>query len=123
MAHNESVKLGFLFGWGIVIYAVMYLAWSGLVLYGVSGGILARLFMLTLLVMVMTLAGRSLMRERWEDILPYSLSWLCIVFFFDIFFAVRTSGLEIFTDPNIWLTYALIVFVPIISPRSRLTPS
>ncbi len=119
MTHNTRVKLDLLFGWGIAIYAVMYLLASGLFLYGLSGSMIGRVAMLAALLVIATVAGRSLKLSKWEDILPYSLAWLGITILFDVFFAAHAQGFEIFLDPGIWFGYSLVIFVPLLAPHTR----
>ncbi len=116
------MKYGTLVGWGIVIYAVMALAWSGIVIYGFAGTFLARLFELLVLTFVATIAGRALRHHSWKDILPYSLAWALMMAVFDALFSVPFAGWAIYADWNLWLGYALVALVPLIAPKTRIHP-
>lgn len=111
------MKYGLLVGWGIVIYAVMFLAWSGLAMYGLVGT-LSRAFLLILLVVLTAIAGRSLRLSLWTDIAPYSVLWAIIMALFDSIFIVPYGGWDIiFNDPSLWVGYAVVVIVPLIAPK------
>jgi hypothetical protein len=116
------MKYGALVGWGIVIYAVMSLAWSGIVIYGFAGTLLARLLELLVLVIVATIAGRSLKLHSWKDIVPYSLAWALMMAALDAVFSVPFAGWAIYADWNLWLGYALVALVPLIAPKTRMHP-
>lgn len=116
------MKYGALVGWGIVIYAVMSLAWSGLAIYGFTGGILPRIVELLVLLVVATVAGRSLKFRSWKDVVPYSIGWALIAILLDGIFSVPLTGWRIYADWNIWFGYALLVLVPLIAPFLRKVP-
>ena len=117
------VKYGALLGWGVVIYAVMFLAWSLFVTYGFVEGVLPRIAGLLTLIAVALSAGRSLRMATWKDILPYAFGWTLIVIAFDMLLSVPFTGWQLFTDWNVWVGYALVVIVPILSPYTRRQPS
>ena len=114
------MKYGALLGWGICIYAIMALVWSGLVMYGFAGTIVARGLELFVLIVVATIAGRSLRFHSWKDILPYPLCWAIVVGFLDVVYSVPFGGWEIYSDWNIWVGYALVVLVPLIGPYTHM---
>lgn len=113
------MKYGALAGWGIVIYAIMYLTWSIFVQYGFNIGILPRVISLLTLIAITTIAARSLRALSWKDILPYSAFWLLEIIALDILLSVPYTGWALFSDWNIWVGYALVVFVPLLAPLAR----
>lgn len=113
------MKYGAYVGWGVVIYAVMFLLWSGFVTYGLAGNVFSRIVGLVVLVGVATIAGRALRLPIWHDILPYSLSWGVVVGLLDMLFSVPFGGWQIYADWNIWIGYALVVIVPLFAPLTR----
>lgn len=113
------MKFGSLVGWGIVLYAIMFLTFSGFVLYGFVGGWMPRVCALVILIIVATIAGRSLRAHTWLDILPYSISWMVIVGLLDAVFSVPYSGWHMYSDPNIWVGYLLVAVVPLLAPYTR----
>jgi hypothetical protein len=115
----DGMKYGAYVGWGIVIYAVMFLLWSGFVTYGFAGNIVSRVAGLIVLISIATIAGRALRLPRWQDILPYSLAWGVVVGLLDMALSVPFGGWEIYADWNIWVGYLLVVVVPLFAPMTR----
>ncbi len=113
------MKWSIAFGWGIVIYAVMALVWSSIVLYGFSGTLVARVVELLVLIIVTTVAGRSLHFNSWKDIFPYSFLWAVIAVALDLVYNAPGVGWNISTDWKVWVGYALIVTVPLLAPMTR----
>ncbi len=101
-------------GWGIVIYAIVYLVWSGLVIHGLAGSITARIGVLAALLAVVTLATRSLGYTEVRDVVPHAIGWVLIVGIMDAIFAVPYAGWSLYTDWNMWVGYLLVLFVPVI---------
>jgi len=113
--------------WGIVIYAILYLTWSGFAAYGFTAGIAPRLCELVVLVIVATIAGRSLHFNSWKDIIPYSFGWAVIAFAIDTILTLPFSGLAMYSNWNLWVGYALVMLLPLAAPQTRVfveeTPS
>jgi hypothetical protein len=105
-------------GWGIVLYAVMYLVWSGFILYGFVGAP-ARIIGLISLIGLSLIAGRSLRLSSWKDVLPYSIAWAVIIGILDAVFSVPYSGWQVYADWNLWVGYGLVVLVPLFAPYMR----
>jgi len=87
----SMIKYGALFGWGIVIYSVVFLVWSGFIAYGFVGGLAPALMAFLALIIVATIAGHSLHLHSWKDILPYSIAWAVMIALLDAVFAVPFS--------------------------------
>lgn len=102
------------------MYAVMYLLWSGFLIYGLAATPLARIIMLFALCMLALLAGRSIKAKSWEDVVPYSLSWVVTTIALDALFAGHVTGPGIFLDPNLWFGYLMIAIIPLAGPYTRL---
>ena len=116
MRHNRGMRfrIGALFGWGIVIYAVMFLLWSVFVTYGFVEGMAPRIFGLVILVVLAVLAGRSLKASTWYDIIPYSVCWGLIMAVFDVVMSVPFAGWQIFLDWNVWFGYGVVALAPLL---------
>ncbi|MDO8561581.1 MAG: hypothetical protein Q7S05_02015 [bacterium] len=106
-------KYGALFGWGIVIYAIVFLVWSGFIAYGFVEGLAPTLMSYLVLVVVAAIAGNSLHLRSWKDILPYSLAWAAFIAILDAVFAVPFTGWGIYSDPNVLMGYFLVIVVPL----------
>ena len=113
------MKYRAVFGWGLVIYAMMSLAWSAVVVYDLAGSFISSLIGLGVLVVVTTIAARSLHFHSWEDILPYSFLWGLITVLLDILLNVPTTGWQTFSNWSVWFGYALVVIVPLFAPWTR----
>ena len=106
--------------WGIVIYAIMYLFSSGLAMYGFSAGLAAIFCRLLVLVIIATIAGRSLKFNSWKDILPYSFFWALTVVALDAVFTLPFSGTVMYENANLWVGYALVMLLPLAAPQTRI---
>jgi uncharacterized PurR-regulated membrane protein YhhQ (DUF165 family) len=113
------MRYGALLGWGIVVYAVMFLAVSIFAVYGLAGSLTARLLGLFVLIVVSTIAGRSLHFKSSLDILPYSIGWMVVVALLDASFAFPFRAWTIYMDWNLWLGYGLVVLIPLLTPYER----
>ena len=115
------MKYGALLGWGIVIYAVMSLLWSGLVIYGMADSLLSLVIRLCALIFIASIAGRSLRAHSWQDVLPYSVFWAGTMAVLDAVYTVPFSGWSMYTDWRLWVGYALVAIIPLLAPyRHRL---
>ena len=112
-----------LIGWGVIVYAVMFLLWSGFVAYGFVDGILPRLIGMAVLIGIMYKAGKSLPISAWQAALPYALGWVIIVAILDIILSVPFAGWNIFLDWNLWVSYSLIFVVPLIATGTLILPN
>jgi len=108
-----------LFGWGIAIYAVVFLAWSILVIHGYIEGLSPRIALALTLAAVLVVAARDLRMRHWYDVLPYSVGWMLIAFIFDLVCAVSVSGWAVWSDWNIWVGYGMVVILPLIIPSAH----
>src|SRR3989344_6245338 len=108
-----TVRVGSLLGWGVVIYALMYLLWSAFVTYGFIDGLLPRVVGFVVLVIVCIIAGRSLHAHSWRDVLPYSFAWGIMMAALDVVMSVPFAGWEVYADPNVWFGYAVVVVAPL----------
>ncbi|HTR19090.1 MAG TPA: hypothetical protein VMH91_03915 [Candidatus Paceibacterota bacterium] len=109
------MKLGALLGWGVVIYAILSLVWSGMTEYGWTDGVLPFLGEVVTLLVVCMWAGSALKFRSWKDVLPYSIGWALIAAALDAVFIVPLNGLAVFTDVSTWGGYLLIALVPLLS--------
>ena len=116
------MKYGALFGWGIVIYAIMSLLWSGLVIYGIAATSASLFIRLCALIVLATIAGRSLRFHSWKDILPYSIFWALMMAGLDAIYTVPFSGWALYTDWYLWVGYGLVAAVPLLAPLLRPLP-
>jgi hypothetical protein len=115
------MRFAAMLGWGIAIYAIVFLTWSGLVIHGFTGSPLSQVIVLGALIAVAIIGGRSLGFRSWKDILPYSFSWMVIVALLDAVYAVPYAGWGLYLDWNIWVGYLLVLVVPLLAVVLRRT--
>lgn len=115
------MQLKLVFGWAVAIYAVVFLAWSGFLAYGLGGTLFARLGSLAALVIVTTVAARSIGRQTWQEMLPYSAAWAGVIAVLDGLYTAPFTGLAVYADINVWIGYALVVLVPLASAKNART--
>ena len=115
VVHNEYMDLGARIGWGIVIYAVAFLAWAGVNIYGFTQGSDAYLAELLALVIVCLWAGSELKFRSWKDIFPYSFGWALIFAALDALFVVPMQGWGWYGHWTTWILYAAVVLLPLLS--------
>lgn len=121
MRDNKRMRLS-PFTWGIGIYAVLSLLWSGFVIYGVSSGIIPRLVELLILLILSTSAGRALRMRNWKDILPYSFVWGIEAALLDAIYTVPFSGWALYQNIFLWFGYMIVVIVPLAAVIFRKEP-
>jgi hypothetical protein len=114
VVHNREVKWGLLAGWGIAIYAFIFLLWNILVIYGYVGGMLPRLVLTIALIAVLILAAHNLHLTHWYEMLPYAVGWILIALVLDLICTVPVSGWMVWRDWTIWVGYALMLCVPLL---------
>lgn len=100
-------------GWGIVIYAIMYLAWSGMVIYGLSLGVVSLVARLSVLALITIIAVRAMRLSDPKDIVGNALVWAATAVGLDMIFLVPFSGWALYASWSVWAGYALIVVFPL----------
>ena len=100
-------------GWGIVVYAIMYLAWSGMVIYGLSLGIISLIARLSVLALVTVIAARAMRLGDPKDVVGNALVWAATAIGLDMVFIVPFSGWALYASWSVWAGYALIVVFPL----------
>jgi len=103
------------FGWGVAIYAIMFLFWSTIIVYGIADGLVSSIAGLVVLIFLMYRAGRALKAHAWPTALPYAIGWIVTVAALDSIVSVPFAGWGIFLDPNLWISYAVILIVPLLT--------
>ena len=99
-------------GWGVIIYAIMYLAWSGMVIYGFSLGIVSLVARLAVLALVTIIATRAMRLMNMKDVVGHALVWAAVAIGLDMVYLVPFSGWALYASWSVWAGYALIVVFP-----------
>lgn len=102
-----------LFGWGIVVYAILYLLVAALSLYSLYPSLVSRIVTVIVLTFMLLIAGISLRVTTVKDVLPYSLFWMLEVIALDAVFTVPFIGWQLYLDWNVWVGYVLVALVPL----------
>ncbi len=114
VAHNEHMNLRALIGWGIVIYATLYLVWSALAIHNLSGNFLSRIVIFATLITVAAIATRALRLSTERDVAPFAIGWVVVAMLLDAIIVVPGAGWAIYTNWNLWVGYVLLLLVPLI---------
>lgn len=112
------MQLGTRVGWGVVIYAILFLVTSTMAVYGWSG-LVPSLAGLLVLLIVCVWAGWQLKFHAWTDILSYSIGWAIIALALDAVVAVPDQGWGLYSEWTAWAGYLLIVLLPLLSVPLR----
>jgi hypothetical protein len=113
------MDLGARIGWGIVIYAVVFLVWTGTGIYGFTQGVEPYIAELLALIIVCLWAGSELKFRTWKDIFPYSFGWAVIAVALDALYVVPLQGWGWYEQWATWISYALIALLPLLSVYLR----
>lgn len=106
-------------GWGIMVYAIMYLAWSGLVIYGFSLGILSLFARLAVLAIITGIAVSSLRLMDWKDVVPHASIWAIVAILLDGLYLVPFTGWGLYASWSVWFGYMLVILIPVVIVRVR----
>jgi hypothetical protein len=109
-------------GWGVVLYASMYLAFALLATYGYAGTLTARISMLAVLLFTTLIATRTLSHLNKADKVPYACMWVLTIAALDALFAAPTGSWAVFADPNLWIGYGLVFATPLVAPLAAHAP-
>jgi CTP:molybdopterin cytidylyltransferase MocA len=91
--------------------------------YGWTAGIEPRIVEAIVLFVACIAAGQSLRMRNWKDILPYSIGWAAVAAALDAFLAARFQGWSLYSQWSVWLGYALIATLPLLSVYFRKEPT
>ena len=114
------MKYASVLGWGIAMYAIMSLLWSGFITYGFVNGLTPRIVGSAVLIGLALYAGSKLRLNQWSDILPYSIGWVVVMALLDAIFSVPYAGWQLYMDYNVWIGYAMVLIAPLFAPYVHL---
>ncbi|MDR3571413.1 MAG: hypothetical protein P4L81_04420 [Candidatus Pacebacteria bacterium] len=113
------MDLGRRIGWGVAIYAIVFLVWAGNSIYGWMNNFGAYLFYFLVLLIACLWAGSQLKFRNWKDMLPYSIGWAVIAAALDGIYVVPLQGWGWYQQWQAWSLYVLIVLLPLLSSHLR----
>lgn len=108
-----------LFGWPVLIYAVIFLAMSGFVAYGDTSSLAAKLTSLAITVVLAFLAGRNIKAGSVMEVLKYSVVWVVVVAILDVLLTIPFTGWQYFSSWEAWAGYILLLVVPLFTVRKN----
>lgn len=106
-----------LFGFGVLIWAVVYLAALAFVAYDLMDQLWAKIVVELVAVAVAYLAARNLGIGSAGEIFKYSVSWAVIAFVLDLILTVPFTGWQFFSGWEPYVGYALIILAPLFAGR------
>jgi len=104
-----------LFGWGALIWVVAYIIATAFVAYGIGEGLVMSGVIIVAVALAAYFAGRNVAAPSAGEMLKYSLGWVIIGLVLDGVLTVPFTGWEIFMSWEIWVGYAAILLVPLLS--------
>jgi len=111
-----------LFGFGVMIWAVAYLIATAFVAYGAMDALWAKTVLILVVAVVVFLAGKNLKSASVMNALKYSASWVVIGLILDMILTVPFTGWEIFSTWDLWVSYALVLLLPLLTVQ-KTTPT
>ena len=113
-----------LFGFGVLIYVVVFLIMSGFVAYDMGETLIAKIVALIGVAVVTYIAGRSLQAASRGQIIKYSIGWLVIVVILDVLLTLRfvDSAGEFFSDWSTIAGYIIILLLPLLTVCKSCAP-
>jgi len=106
-----------LFGYGIVSWVVAFMAASIFVAFGSYSGIFMTIVTTGAMLLTVYLLAKSLNISSRKALLKYGFVWALTALLLDLIVTARFTGNEFFYSWQIWVSYALIVFVPTLAPK------
>lgn len=116
------MRWGPLIGWGVVVYAVSTLAWLGLTIWKFDALPGSHAVAYLAVALSALIAGRSMRFASWKDIFPYSLAWTIEFLVLDALYTVPLYGWHIYSDPEAWVLYGIVLLAPLLAPSFRRLP-
>tara|TARA_B100000315_G_C14319694_1_gene470207 strand:+ start:80 stop:418 length:339 start_codon:yes stop_codon:yes gene_type:complete len=106
-----------LFGLGALIWISAYITASLFVAYKAVDALPAKIIIPIVIGIVAYFAGKNLKLKSIKKILPYSIGWLVIGLILDVIMTVPFTGWAIFAQWNLWVGYALILSIPLLTAK------
>ena len=103
-------------GFGVLIWDVVFITDSVLKTFE----ILPSLIMQTIFIIVAIitfLLSENLEIYSEKKIFKYGIAWAAVMIFLDAMVATCCLGWEAFSQYNVWINYAIVVFMPILAVR------
>jgi predicted Na+-dependent transporter len=119
-----------IFGFGVLIYLVIFLIMSGFAAYDMRDTLTAKIITLAAIALVAFWGGKSLNPANMAEALKHSIGWVVIIVVLDALITARFTGFGIFSQWNVLLGYVLVVLTPLLAiakakeaPQTQTPPS
>lgn len=107
--------MGRTLGWGVVIYAILFLAANFTRLYGQWLLGWDRIILLMVLIATLAYASTSLKAYTIHDALPHSLTWMFTAIALDALFILPQSDpITLYGNSDVWVGYILLATLPLV---------
>jgi len=108
-----------LFGFAILIYIATFVVWGALDMADMGESAIFPIATLSTVIIFAYLFGKKVKANSTKEILKYSIGWFVVLLLLDMVFTVPFTGWTIFSQWLIWVGYASVVFVPILTVRKK----
>lgn len=107
-------------GFGAIIYGVAFIVASAFIGFGITSenSLVQGVTMLAVSTAAFLLA-KNLNFADSNEMLKYSFSWVIVGLILDALITTRFTGWEFFYRLDIWLSYALILLVPLLALKPK----
>jgi len=113
---NKYCKL---FGYGGVIWGVAFIVISIFIGFKVTSQIITQGITTLAVLITAFLLARSLNVSTVKEMLKYSFSWVIVGLILDAVVTTRFTGWSFFSHWYIWLSYALILVIPLLAVKKE----
>jgi|GEM_PF-1568782 len=100
-------------GYGVAIWAIIYLVATGFVAYNVMDSFGAKIVMIIIVAGLAVWAGTKIQEQSSAKVMRYTVSWVMIGLILDLILTVPFTGVSIFGDWSLWVNYGLIIVLPL----------
>lgn len=109
-----------LFGYGGLIWAVVYLVATAFVGYKLMEMLWAQIVLVIISAILSYFLARNLNLNSVVEMLKYSLSWMAMSVVLNIILTVPFTGWAVFNSWDMWASYLLVLLVPLTAVRKSI---
>lgn len=105
-------------GFGALIWGVAFVVVSAFISFGIdTAGLVVQTITTFLVLLTAFLLAKSLNLSDKTEMLKYSFSWVVVGLILDVLITTGFTGWEFFYDWSIWVSYVLILLVPLLAVK------
>ncbi|PIR44102.1 hypothetical protein COV23_01705 [Candidatus Wolfebacteria bacterium CG10_big_fil_rev_8_21_14_0_10_31_9] len=106
-----------LFGYGVLIWAVVYLVATAFVGYKLSGMLWTQIVLVIISAVFSYFLAKNLSANLVVGMLKYSFSWMIMTIILSIIFTVPFTGWIVFNSWDMWASFLVILLVPLVAVK------